>query len=323
LTRRLRFTALLCAIAATCPAQQPNVIRSWGDGAMRPTMLAWEQAFQRLHPDITFADNLMGTATSMAGIITSTSDLSLMGRPATVNEIIGFEWVFRVKPLGIQVMNGSLKAEGKSPALAVFVSRNNPLRQISIAQLAAILGCPSDPRQPVTWAIAGAEGAWKTKPIHAFLYDDQTGTGAFLQQAIQGTKDCWNWDIVREFKDSTHPDGSIYPAAQQITDALEHDSNGLAISTLTYASAALKPLPLAAAAAAVPLTPETVTAATYPLGRPVYIYINRAQDKPVDPKVKGFLRFILSPEGQALVQAQGDFLPLNPALAREQIRKLE
>jgi phosphate transport system substrate-binding protein len=220
-------------------------------------------------------------------------------------------------------MNGSLKAEGKSPALAVFVSRNNPLRQITIAQLATILGCPSDPKQPITWAIAGAEGVWKTKPIHAFLYDDQTGTGAFLQQAIQGTKDCWNWDIVREFKDITRPNGSIYPAAQQIADALKHDPNGLAISALTYTSPALKPLRLAASGHAIPLTPETITAATYPLRRPVYVYINRAQDKPVDPKVKEFLSFILSPEGQSLIHTEGDFLPLNPALAHEQLSKLE
>src|SRR5260370_39790466 len=101
---------------------------------MRSTMTAWERAFRIYHPEITFQDTLLGTATSMAGIITSTSDLSLMGRPATVNEVIGFEWVFRVKPLGIQVMNGGLLAEGKTPALAVFVSRRNPVPQLNRAQ---------------------------------------------------------------------------------------------------------------------------------------------------------------------------------------------
>ena len=52
---------------------------------MLGTMTAWERAFRKHHPEITFEDRLLGTATSMAGIITSTSDLSLMGRPATVN----------------------------------------------------------------------------------------------------------------------------------------------------------------------------------------------------------------------------------------------
>jgi phosphate transport system substrate-binding protein len=300
-----------------------GVIRSWGDAAMQGTMTAWEQAFRKYHPEITFEDKLLGTATGMAGIITSTSDLSLMGRPATVNEIIGFEWVFRVKPLGIQVMEGGLQGEGKSPALAVFVSRDNPVKQISIAQLAAILGCPTNPREPVTWAAVGGEGAWRDKRVHAYLYDDQTGTGAFLQRTVQGPKDCWNWDIVREFKDKTRGDGSVYPAGRQIVDALKRDPGGLAISTLGYASPEIKALPLAGAGPAIPPTSEAVIASHYPLARGVYIYINRAKDKPVDPKVGEFLRFALSAEGQALVQRQGDYLPLNSALAAEQRKGLE
>jgi phosphate transport system substrate-binding protein len=333
----LRFLAavLASAICGSCAGQratlpayspaplQPGVIRSWGDSAMRGTMTAWEQAFHKYHPEISFEDNLLGTATGMAGIITSTSDLSLMGRPASVNEVIGFEWVFRVKPLGIQVMNGGLQGEGNSPALTVFVSRSNSLQQISLAQLAAILGCPANPKEPVSWAAAGATGTWANKPIHAYLYDDQTGTGVFLQSAVQGAKDCWNWDVVREFKDKQRDDGSVYPAAQQIVDALKRDPDGLAIATLAYATPEVKALPLAGAGTAVPLTSATVTASSYPLARRVYIYINRAADKPVDPKVREFLRFVLSDEGQVLVQRQGDYLPLNSAVAAEQLKKLE
>jgi phosphate transport system substrate-binding protein len=337
---RFAVRALLAALLATAacaagaaqsttlPKYSPapiaaGVIRSWGDAAMRGTMTEWERAFRKYHPEMTFEDTLLGTATSMAGIITNTSDLSVMGRPATVNEIIGFEWVFRVKPLGIQVMNGGLQGEGNSPALAVFVSRDNPVQQISIAQLAAILGCSTHPKEPVTWAAAGAEGSWKHKPIHAYLYDDQTGTGAFLQQAVQGQMDCWNWDIVSEFKDKTHEDGSAYPAGEQIVDALRQNPGGLAIATLGYASPGIKALPLAGSGAAVSLTPGDITVGSYPLGRGIYIYINRGKDKPVDPKVGEFLRFILSAEGQALVQSEGDYLPLNPAVAAEQRKKLK
>lgn len=335
MTRRSAIAALTLTLTGACaaqpampPAYSPSplasgVIRSWGDDAMRATMTAWEQAFRKYHPEITFEDTLLGTATSMAGIITGTSDLSLMGRPVTANEVIGFEWVFRVKPLGIQVMNGSLKAEGKTPALAVFVSRGNPLQHISLAQLAAVLGCPADPHRPVTWALAGAQGAWSSKPIHAYLYDDQTGTGAFLLQAVQGAKDCWNWQIVHEFKDERRADGSVIPAAQQIVEALRRDPAGLAISTLAYAGPELRALPLASTAQAVPLTPETVTDGSYPLARGVYIYVNRAKDKPVDARVSEFLRFILSTEGQAIVLRRRDFLPLSPTAVAAQRKKLE
>ncbi len=301
----------------------PKVIRSWGDGAMRDTMTAWEAGFRKHHPEIAFQDTLLGTASGMAGIITGTSDLSLMGRPATANEVMGFEWVFRVKPLGIRVMNGSLKTEGETPALAVFVSRRNPLKEISMEQLASLLGCPADPHAPVTWAMAGLGGAWKSRPVHAFLYDDQTGTGAFLQRAIQEKRDCWNWEVVREFKDRIRADGQTYPAAEQIADALARDPYGIAVSTLQYTSPAVKAVPVAGLGAAVPLTRESVVDGTYPLRRGVYIYINRTKDRPVDSKVLQFLRFVLSPEGQALVRSSGDFLPLNANEVEEQLKKLE
>ena len=334
-TRNLLAALLVFAACGAAKAQramlpeykpatiEAGVIRSWGDASMRGTMNKWEQAFRKYHPQTKFEDRLLGTATSMAGIITSTSDLSLMGRPATANEIIGFEWVFRVKPLGIQVMNGGLQGEGKSPALAVFVWRDNPIRQISIAQLAAVLGCPAHAKEPVTWAAAGAEGAWGDKPIHAYLYDDQTGTGAFLQRAIQGPKDCWNWDMVSEFKDKTREDGSGDSAGRQIVEALKRDPDGLAIATLEFADPKIKALPLAGSGAAVALTPGTIIKGSYPLARGVYIYVNRGNDKPVDPKIAEFLRFVLSAEGQSLVQDQGDYLPLNPEAAAAQRKKLE
>ena len=290
---------------------------------MRRTMTAWETAFRKYHPEIAFEDTLLGTATGMAGIITRASDLTLMGRPVTANEMIGFEWVHRVKPLGLEVMRGSLAAEGKSPALAVTVSQHNPLRSISMAQIATILGCPDDATQPITWAMAGATGAWATHPVHAYLYDNQTGTGSFLIQTVQGKEDCWNWSIVREFTDLQRPDGSVYPAAQQIAVALRRDPDGLAITTLAQINPQLKALPIRVDDTPVPLTIATVRDGSYPLGRGMYIYIHRAKDKPVDPAIAEFLRFVLSAEGQQIVAAVGEFIPLNPSKASSELEKLQ
>jgi phosphate transport system substrate-binding protein len=53
------------------------------------------------------------------------------------------------------------------------------------------------------------------------------------------------------------------------------------------------------------------------------MYVNQAKDKSVDPKVKEFLRFILSREGQAAVMRDGKYLPLTAEVAREQLKKLK
>ena len=72
---------MLCA--AMAQAQQSAVIRSWGDDSMIGVMKAWEDGFRKQHPEVTFQDTLIGSGTGMAGTITGTSDLSLMGRPVT------------------------------------------------------------------------------------------------------------------------------------------------------------------------------------------------------------------------------------------------
>ena len=55
----------------------------------------------------------------------------------------------------------------------------------------------------------------------------------------------------------------------------------------------------------------------------MFFYVNRKPGTPLDPKVKEFLRYILSREGQDAVQQDGKYLPLTAEAAREQVRKLE
>lgn len=264
--RRLLLVAVLTC-SGTAHAQTfapshvgPGVIRSWGDDQMAGVLTAWQQAFRRYHPDITFTQSLYGSGAGMAGIITGTSDLSLMGRPVTANEVIGFEWVFRYKPLQIQVLTGDLQQDEHSPALAVFVSSQNPLRSISKQQLIEILGCPGMPSGATTWASAGVTGPWASRPIHAYIPDEETGTGAFLQQTLLGLGDRWNWSLVREFHDTPNQ-----PWGAQTIAALRQDPNGLAISTLIHAASGAKLLQIDG------LSPsrETLVSARYPLTRGV------------------------------------------------------
>ena len=61
----------------------------------------------------------------------------------------------------------------------------------------------------------------------------------------------------------------------------------------------------------------------YPLYDEVYFYLDRAPSEPLDPKIKEYLRFILSREGQDAVQRDGKYLPLTAQVVREQLKKLD
>jgi phosphate transport system substrate-binding protein len=61
----------------------------------------------------------------------------------------------------------------------------------------------------------------------------------------------------------------------------------------------------------------------YPLTRFITTFINRAPGVKVDPKVKEFLRYILSRNGQEAIVSEGNYLPLSEQSIRDQLKKLE
>jgi phosphate transport system substrate-binding protein len=70
-------------------------------------------------------------------------------------------------------------------------------------------------------------------------------------------------------------------------------------------------------------TLDNIRSRKYPLHDEVYAYIDRAPGGPIDPKVREYLRFILSREGQAEIMRDGKYLPLTAEVCRSQLKKLE
>jgi phosphate transport system substrate-binding protein len=70
-------------------------------------------------------------------------------------------------------------------------------------------------------------------------------------------------------------------------------------------------------------TVENVYAHKYPFSRFVYIYVNKAPGKPLDPKIKEFLKLVLSKEGQQVVADEHVFIPLQPEVVKEELKKLD
>ena len=73
----------------------------------------------------------------------------------------------------------------------------------------------------------------------------------------------------------------------------------------------------------IPLTLETVQDRTYPLVGETFFYIDRKPGTAVDPKIREFIRFVLSREGQQAVARDGKYLPLTLSALHEQRRKLD
>jgi phosphate transport system substrate-binding protein len=263
---------------------------------------------------------MIGSDAAMAGLYTGQADVAFLGREATASEAKAFEWIFRTKPARIEVATGSLGTPGQSPALVVFVHRDNPLTRLDLSQLDAVFGAERKRGAPAaveTWGQLGLKGAWATQPIHLYAPDADTGTGRFFQEAALGDSRKLNWARLREFGGDD--------AGAQILASLANDQFGLAIAELGPTNPSVKSLALAVTPHGpwVAATRDSVIARTYPLSRIVLAYINRKPDRAPDPAVREFLRYILSREGQDDITRAGVYLPLAEADAQAQRASLD
>jgi phosphate transport system substrate-binding protein len=60
---------------------------------------------------------------------------------------------------------------------------------------------------------------------------------------------------------------------------------------------------------------------TYPLARFLYVYVNKAPNKPLDPLEAQFLKMVLSKTGQEVVVKDG-YIPLPAKVAAKAVKEL-
>jgi phosphate transport system substrate-binding protein len=315
-------------MAAQPPA--PDTIRIWGHGSRTGDFAGnlvrlWNEGFRRLNPGVRFEIALRGDSAAMGGLYTGAADIALMGREIWPIELEGFEQATNHKPFVISVMTGSLDVPHHAFALAIFVHKDNPSTKMTLAQLDAIFGADHrrGPKNICRWSELGLAGEWAGQSVNPYGFAIQQDFSRFFQQAVMGGSKKWNCS-VREFRDARNSDGSTIEAGQQILDALANDRYGIAISSLAYHNSNSKVLALAANAGEfVAPTRETVMARQYPLARPISMVIDRAPGVQLDPKIKRYLAFILSREGQQIVAQDGGYLPLPETIAQRELTKLE
>ncbi len=70
-------------------------------------------------------------------------------------------------------------------------------------------------------------------------------------------------------------------------------------------------------------TIDNIRSRKYPFYDEIYAYIDAKPGQPMDPKVREYLRFIVSRDGQAEIARDGKYLPLTAEVSRAQLKKLQ
>ena len=68
--------------------------------------------------------------------------------------------------------------------------------------------------------------------------------------------------------------------------------------------------------------PTTAYSGSYPLARFLYVYVNKAPGKTLDPLTREFVKLIVSKEGQEGVVKDGYF-PIPATIAKEELNKVQ
>ena len=325
------------------PAYRPGppltgTIRSWGHGFLRPMMKLWEEGFHRYHPGVTFDDKLVTSAAAIAGLYTQRADLGVLAREITPPEVAAYEKMAGQKLTPVTVLTGSYGSQDKIMALGIFVNEANPLARLTFTQLDAIWGAEhrrGGRKNIRTWDQLGLDGEWRGQGIHPYSGLAFEAPAYFFSQTVMKGSVLWNDALTQceNDEDEIPSKGNEkntpvitrhVDAYQKVVDFVGSDRHGIGLAGAGYRNPHAKLVALAVEDGGpfVEATRENVANLTYPLARPVRFYVNRGPALPADPLVIEFLRFILSREGQQLVDREGDFLPLPAAVAQAELKKL-
>ena len=332
----------LSALPAYQPEQRVHgVIRIWGNDVIN-LVKAWETEFklQKFNYEARFQDYLLTTPMAFAGLASGEADIGYMGHSWWRSDYKGFEAMFGYEPLEIKYANGSYdEPHGSTPAPVFFVHPDNPLAGLTLDQIDGIYGAERTggwkgtkwttdaargPEKNIrTWGQLGLPGEWADKPISIFGIDATlSGWSGLIQQVVFKGGDKWN-PVIHEIVRG----GTEGPADAQIVSGVATDRYAIGFSFMRVVeqNPGVKPVALAreAGQSFVAPTEATFQDRSYPLATSVYIYLNRPPGRPLAPRLKEFLTFILSREGQQAVAEEGMYIPLNPQAAQAELRKLD
>jgi len=280
-------------------------LSSVGSDTLNNLMTLWAETFSKYYPNVKIQIEGKGSSTAPPALIAGTAQLGPMSREMKGTEIDQFEKKFGYKPVAIRVA---------VDALAVFVNKDSPVKCLSFEQVDAAFsksrrsGYKAD---ITTWGQLGLTGDWAARPISLFGRNSASGTYGFFKEHTLKNGD---------FKDQVKEQ----PGSAAVVQGITVDRYALGYSGIGYTTAGVRAVPLSekAGGACVEATADNAYAGKYPLARFLYVYINRAPGKPLDPLSREFVKVMTSKPGQEVVIKDG-FFPIPNAIAKEELAKIQ
>ena len=277
--KSLKSLVLLAATFALAASAHAAEITVKGSDTLVVLAQKWAEAYMSKHADTKIQVTGGGSGTGFAALQNKTTDLANASR--------------KIKPAEITTC---IKAFGKRPTeykvcldgLSVYVSAENKVKELTVAQLAEIFT-----GKVKNWKEVGGADA----PITVYSRENSSGTYEFFKEHVLGGK-----DFVAS--------AQTMPGTAAVLQAVAKDKNGIGYGGAAYGAGA-KHLAIKKddSSPALEPTEENVVKGVYPIWRYLYVYVNPALDK---GNIAQYLTWMRGDEGQKIVKDVGYFpLPKN------------
>ena len=275
-------------------------VSSVGSDTLNNLMAFWSEGFAKKYPGMVIQVEGKGSSTAPPALIEGVSQLGPMSRKMKKKELEAFEDKKGYKPTAIGVA---------LDALAVYVNKDNPINEMTLAQVDAIFSKNRKAKYKEdikVWGQLDIKGKLNKKPISLYGRNSASGTyGYFKKKAL------FKGDYKETVKEQ--------PGSASVVMGITKDIAGIGYSGIGYKTSGVKTLKIAKKPGkkSYDATAKNVLTRKYPLGRMLYIYIDLKPGKPMPQNVKEFLKFVLSKEGQEIVAKDG-YIPLPATVAAKQ-----
>ncbi|MBB1363452.1 MULTISPECIES: PstS family phosphate ABC transporter substrate-binding protein [unclassified Shewanella] len=299
--------ASMAAIDPTLPIYEKTSgvsgnLSSVGSDTLANMMTLWAEEFKHIYPNVNIQIQAAGSSTAPPALTEGTSQFGPMSRKMKPNEVEAFEKHYGYQPTAVRVA---------IDALAVFVHKDNPITGLSIEQIDAIFSSTHKcgGKEINRWGDAGLDGNWAAKDVQLYGRNSVSGTyGYFKEKAL-----C---------KGDFRPNVNEQPGSASVVQSVSQSLNAIGYSGIGYKTAGVKAVAISKKGDKfIEATAANAADGTYPLSRYLYVYVNKHPNKDLTPMDREFLRFVLSKQGQQIVEKDG-YVPLPTSVITKDLEKV-
>ena len=270
-------TLLFATSCAPPPPDKQNVSMK-GSDTMVQLGQKWAEVYMKDHPEANIQVTGGGSGTGIAALINGTTDICQSSRPMKQEE---------KDSVKKQRNADAVETPVALDALAIYVSKQNPVQSLTIEQARGIFK-----GEIKNWKDVGGPNAG----IVLYGRENSSGTYAYFKEHVLA-----NADFATEYQ--------ALPGTAAVINAVVKDVNGIGYGGIGYATE-VKTVSVAKDASTPPVAPsmENVLNNSYPISRQLFWY---TAGQP-SGAVKQLVDWVLSSTGQNVIEEVG-YYPLKAA----------